>query len=78
MFVISHKNIETRQQQTYILQLFCNSGADKLDDAFWVAAWYFWAAAPSWLTCTTKIFATQKTTEPTNIYVKYVSQPGLI
>lgn len=38
-----------------MLQLVCNSETGTLDDAFWVAAWYFWAAAPSWLTCVAQI-----------------------
>lgn len=25
-------------KKTHMLQLFCNSGTDKLDDAFWLAA----------------------------------------
>lgn len=35
---------------THILQLLCKSGTETLDDAFCVAALYFWAAALSWLT----------------------------
>lgn len=35
---------------THKLQLFCNSGMDRLGAAFCVHAWYFWATAPSWLT----------------------------
>lgn len=45
-----NKHNESTAESTHILQLFCNSGTDKLGVAFWVKAWYFWAAAPSWLT----------------------------
>lgn len=60
---IAHKqgNIWSR---TYMLQLFCNSETDKLDGAFWVAAWYFWAAAPSWLTWEAKITTIKYTQYP--------------
>lgn len=37
--------------RTYILQLFWSSETETSDGVFRVAAWYFWAAAPSWLTC---------------------------
>lgn len=51
-----NRALDHMELQTYILQLLCKSGTDKLDDAFCVADWYFWAAAPSWLTCICQIF----------------------
>lgn len=59
--------------RTYMLQLFCNSETDKLDGAFWVAAWYFWAAAPSWLTWEAKITTIKYTQYP--IVAKILNAP---
>lgn len=39
------------RRTTYVLQLLCNSCVGMLDVVFWAAAWYFWAASPSWPIC---------------------------
>lgn len=54
-FSTSEINPINYKRITYILQLVCKSCADELVDAFWAAAWYFWAAAPTWVSCKTCI-----------------------